>query len=97
MDMREWLNDTYMPNATKSIYDPNNLDVLLNSTAPNGGIYGLPYYSPSQVASGCYGTSERLYFRQSWLDAVGMENPTTEEELLAKVEQFKEEGCTLFK
>lgn len=79
--------DTYMPNL-KAQFEalPETLEA---SKAPDGKLYSLPYYTPSMDASGCYGTSERLYFRQSWLDACGVQNPTTQEELLNVLRAFK--------
>ena len=82
-----YLNESLMPNLTARFAELP--EVKEAATAPNGGIYALPYLTPAQLASGCYGTSERLYFRQSWLDQVGMENPTTEEELLEVLRAFK--------
>ena len=87
LEWTPYLNETLMPNLTKVMAEQP--EIKETATAPNGGIYGLPYLTPSQYASGCYGTSERLYFRQSWLDAVGMENPTTEEELIEVLRAFK--------
>ena len=87
LEWRPYLNSSMMPNLTKRFEDQPESKTM--STAPNGGIYGVPYYAPSQIASGCYGVSERLYFRQSWLDQAGVENPTTKEELLNVLRAFK--------
>ncbi len=87
LDWTPYLNETLMPNLTARLAELP--EVKEAATAPNGSIYALPYLTPAQLASGCYGISERLYFRQSWLDAVGMENPTTEEELLNVLRAFK--------
>ena len=87
MEWTPYLNETLMPNLTKVFAEQP--EILESATAPNNGVYALPYLTPAQYASGCYGTSERLYFRQSWLDEVGMENPTTEEELLNVLRAFK--------
>ena len=89
LEWTPYINKTLMPNLTKRFEDQPESKV--DSTAPNNGIYGLPYYAPSQNASGCYGTSERLYFRQSWLDQAGVENPTTKDELLNVLRAFKTE------
>ena len=87
LEWSKYLNETLMPNAVKQFADD---PAAKNATlAPNGGIYGLPYYSPAQIASGGYGTSERLYFRQSWLDKAGVQNPTTKDELLNVLRAFK--------
>ncbi|MBE6975982.1 MAG: extracellular solute-binding protein [Ruminococcaceae bacterium] len=87
LEWTPYINEDMMPNLTKRFADQPESKVL--STAPNNGIYGIPYYAPSQYASGCYGTSERLYFRQSWLDQAGVTNPTTKEELLNVLRAFK--------
>ena len=79
--------DTYMPNLKARFEELP--ETLTDSKAPDGKIYSLPYYTPSLQASGCYGTSERLYFRQSWLDACGVKNPTTQEEFLNVLRAFK--------
>ena len=82
-----YLNESLMPNLCKWL--ETYPDIRPNITAPGGGIYALPYIAPSQYASGCYGTSERLYYRQSWLDACGVKNPTTEEEFYQTLRAFK--------
>lgn len=79
--------DNYMPNLKACFEEiPESLE---DSKAPDGKLYSLPYYTPSLYLSGCYGTSERLYFRQSWLDACGVQNPTTQEEFLNVLRAFK--------
>ena len=87
LEWTPYLNDTLMPNICERFEEMP--DTKLGSTAPNGGIYGLPYFTPRQYASGSYGTSERLYFRQSWLDKAGVTNPTTKDELLNVLRAFK--------
>lgn len=87
LDWTPYLNENLMPNLCARLAEE---PAIKNShIAPDGGMYALPYLTPSQIASGSYGTSERLYFRQSWLDAVGLENPTTEEELMEVLRAFK--------
>lgn len=87
-----YLNESLMPNLVGRFaeYEQAKID----STAPDGNVYALPYFAPSQCASGCYGTSERLYFRQSWLDACGVQNPTTQEEFLDVLRAFKKKMPT---
>lgn len=79
--------DTYMPNLKARFEELP--ETLATSKAPDDKLYALPYYTPSLLASGCYGTSERLYYRQSWLDACGVTNPTTQEEFLDVLRAFK--------
>jgi len=87
LDWTPYINESLMPN----LYARMQADTQMTSQmkAPDNGIYGLPYINPSLTASGCYGTSERFYFRQSWLDAVNKEIPTTKEELLDVLRAFK--------
>ncbi len=87
LDWSAYINEDTMPNLTARLAEDS--DIYNGSVAPDDGMYALPYITPSIAGSGCYGTSERLYFRQSWLDAVGMENPTTMDELLAVLRAFK--------
>ena len=87
LEWTPYINEYLMPNLTKLMEAMPQSRML--STAPNGGIYGLPYYNAALYSTGSYGVSERLYFRQSWLDQVGLENPTTKEELLNVLRAFK--------
>lgn len=88
LDWTPYLEGGLMPSlAARFEADPDIRDSIL---APDGKLYALPYLTPSVNGSGCYGTSERMYFRQSWLDAVEKENPTTQEELLDVLRAFKD-------
>ncbi len=87
LDWTPYLNDSLMPNLMGLLKEYP--DILPNITTPSGGVYALPYIAPSQYASGCYGTSERLYYRQSWLDACGRTNPTTQQEFIDTLRAFK--------
>jgi len=92
MDMREWLNETYMPNATKCMYDPANLSVLLNSTAPDGGIYGMPQIMSRDYigAESTLGYSQdRMFFNTTWLAENNLKMPTNMEEFYAVCEAYK--------
>jgi ABC-type glycerol-3-phosphate transport system substrate-binding protein len=87
LDWTPYINDVLMPN----LKDRMEADTQMTSQmkAPDNGIYGLPYINPSLTASGCYGVSERFYFRQSWLDKAGVTNPTNKDELLNVLRAFK--------
>ena len=87
LDFTPYLNDVLMPNMVARFDEMP--EVKASAVAPDNGIYGLPYIKPGLSTSGCYGTSERLYFRQSWLDACGVKNPTTQEEFLDVLRAFK--------
>jgi len=87
LEWTPYINEYLMPNVAACFEKQPESKTL--SQAPNGGIYGLPYYNPSVYGSGCYGLSQRLYFRQSWLDQVGLGNPVTKTELLNVLRAFK--------
>ena len=87
LDWTPYLNETYMPNLTQRLEeDPA---IKAGSTLPDGKIYGLPYIKPRMAYSGIIGQTARLFLRQSWLDEVGMQNPTTKEELLTVLRAMK--------
>ena len=87
LDWTPYLNETYMPNLTAHLKaDPG---IKTASTLPDGKIYGLPYIKPRMAYSGIIGQSERFFLRQSWLDEIGMKNPTTYDELLAVLRAMK--------
>lgn len=87
LDWTPYINDVLMPNFKARMESDSQMYSQMK--APDNGIYGLPYINPSLTASGCYGVSERFYFRQSWLDAVNKEIPTTKDELLDVLRAFK--------
>ena len=70
-------------NNMKRILDENP-DLRESSTAPDGKIYGFPRFSE------CYHCSAypKIYYRQDWLDALGLEMPTTTEELREVLRAF---------
>ena len=87
LEWTSYINEALMPNLSRLFAEQPESKIL--STAVNGGIYGIPYYAPAQYSADFFAPSQRLYFRQSWLDAVGIQNPTTKEELLAVLRAFK--------
>ncbi len=66
------LIEEYAPDI-KAILDENP-DIKGAITAEDGNIYQIPFIYESQI-------SEAWFIRQDWLDAVGMEVPTTVDEL----------------
>ncbi len=56
-------------------------------TAPDGNIYGLPDINE---CFHCF-LSQKMWIYQPWLDAVGMEIPTTTEEFFQVLKAFKEQ------
>lgn len=61
---------------------------LASVTMPDGGIYSMPW-----VMTDLPQMNIRYYINQNWLDNVGMEVPTTVDELSAVLEAFKTEDA----
>jgi len=84
MDLAPLLPE-YAPNFWA--YAQANPDVLASITSPDGKIYSIP--------AACDAVSTRIalkwFFNQDWLDAVGMEQPTTLDELYDVLVAFKEQ------
>lgn len=77
----------YAPNVWN--YLQNHPDTLAGIMTPEGNIYGLP-----QVNTGAeMRVSRKLYINQEWLDNVGMELPTTTDELYEVLKAFKEQDA----
>ncbi|MFI3326144.1 MAG: hypothetical protein R3Y35_08205 [Clostridia bacterium] len=77
---------TFAPNITSQVeeYVDGGLDALRKD---DGNIYSLPTGVWSEYANNA---SAITYIRQDWLDALGMEVPTTIEELYTVLTAFKE-------
>lgn len=90
LDWTTYMNEENMPNLMNRIRS----DVLNAITAPDGGVYGLPYIKSTDVSfkgpSSDFGMSDRMFVHQAWLDKVGKEVPTTLEELIDLLRAFKE-------
>lgn len=84
------LIEEYGENFKQICSEDENL--IKDITAPDGNIYGLPYYmsgvdeSLKAVAS----TREMLYINQDWLDKLGLEMPTTTEEFKEVLIAFRD-------
>jgi putative aldouronate transport system substrate-binding protein len=63
--------------------------VLKQITATDGNVYGLPSYNECYHCS----YSAKFWINQSWLDRLGMEIPTTTDELYNVLSAFKEEDA----
>ena len=73
----------YAPNLCKLLDERNGWGDI---TAPDGHIYQLPMFGKSAA-----NTSGTFYWiNQAWLDAVGMDMPTSNEELYQVLKAFKE-------
>lgn len=79
--LEKLIND-YAPNV-KKILD-SNPDYKKLLTAPDGHIYGLPV-----IDEGYYHTTDALMINKKWLNAVGMQVPTTPEEFYNVLKAFK--------
>lgn len=83
------LND-YIENLgfwTKQAFYEERPYLLPLITSPDGNIYGLPDINE---CFHCF-TSQKMWIYQPWLDAVGMEMPTTTEEFYQVLKAFKEQ------
>ena len=78
------LLETYAPNFWA--YAQQYPDVLASITTPDGHIYSLPAIADAPAAR----MNKKLYFNQEWMDALGMEQPTTVDELYAVLKAMKE-------
>ncbi|MBR1560395.1 MAG: extracellular solute-binding protein [Clostridia bacterium] len=77
----------FMPTLTKVLED--NPNYLQEVTAPDGHTYGFPYI---EQMFGLVLTPGPLLINQNWLDAVGMDMPTSPDELLEVLRAFKAAG-----
>lgn len=78
---------TYMPTLTKVLED--NPNYKQEVTAPDGHTYGFPYI---EQMFGLVLTPGPLLINENWLNAVGMEMPTSPDELLEVLRAFKAAG-----
>lgn len=90
LDWSDLLTEELMPNACKAMEDYP--DAFLASTTPDGAIYTLPMISGSRyyTGTGSFSQGIRMYINQDWLDACGLEMPTTLDEYLNVLRTFKE-------
>lgn len=90
LDWTPYLTEELMPNTLKAMAEYP--DALIASTAPNGAIYTLPMLSGSRyhANTGSFSCTIRMYINQDWLDACGLEIPTTLDEYLNVLRAFKQ-------
>ena len=86
LDWTPYLNKELMPNLCAQ-YEKNP-SMKAAETAPDGGIYGLPYITPYPYST-IPGMTNRMFVRQSWLEEVGLDMPKTEQEFLDMLRAFK--------
>lgn len=76
------LIDEHAPNIAQAFVDHPELEAL--ATAPDGNIYGLPQWND------CFHCTyqSKLWMNTEWLDTLGLEMPTTTEEMRTVLEAF---------
>lgn len=86
LDVGEYLKDaSKMPNFN-AIPDEDREAMLSAMTMPNGHIYAFPY----SVENPWNLTGHRYYINRAWLDKLGLEVPTTTEELKEVLIAFRD-------
>lgn len=82
--IEEYITPEIMPNFSAIVEaHPEYLKAI---TAPDGHIYALPSFDDGIVTT----TTSPLYMNKDWLEAVGMDAPTTSEELYEVLKAFKD-------
>lgn len=87
VDFKPYIENGSMPNLSKAI--KKEPQILEDITAPDGKVYALPAI---QLAEGKNLTSDTVLINKTWLDKVGMEMPTTTEELYEVLKAFRDAG-----
>ena len=87
LPLQDYFNDPEkMPNFN-SIKEEDR-QVMLNSVVqPDGNVYSATWYHPGPAAP----NPTKAWINQDWLDAVGMDMPTTTEEFYQVLKAFKEQ------
>ena len=87
----DYLNEEDMPNAYQTMQDYP--DAFVASTAPDGKIYSMPYIRGPVFDNntGAFTGTIRTYINKNWLEACGLELPTSMEGLLDTLRAFKEQ------
>ena len=95
IDLTPYLTEEYMPNLTKILAD--NPDIKEAITMEDGGIYGLP--AAEQMGTAAVGDEDNYsifsipqfsMINKAWLDELGLEMPTTLDELHDVLKAFKD-------
>ncbi|MDR0297512.1 MAG: extracellular solute-binding protein [Streptococcaceae bacterium] len=80
--LNKYINSTDMPNLTKLLKEQPQLKSMI--TNPDGKIYSLPKTSPMRPT-----VANQLFINKKWLDQLGLQMPTTYDEFVNVLEQFK--------
>lgn len=87
VNLKPFMDAGLMPNFTKLYNEDVNLRIAL--TTDDGGVYCLPAYYPDD--------SDRvrrfMYINEKWLERVGLEKPTTLDELLTVLRAFRDQDA----
>ena len=84
----QYINDEVMPNLNKVLNE--NPEYRAAMTAPDGEIWGFPYI---EEMYGLVCNQGILNINKDWLDALGLEVPTTLDEYKACLEAFRDNDC----
>ena len=83
IDLSKYINEKDMPNLMKMLKD--NPEMKATITSPDGKIYSLPKIAPMRPT-----IANQLFINQKWLTQLGLKMPTTYDEFVNVLEQFKE-------
>ena len=95
--LEDYINEETMPNLTALA--EKRPELLATATMPDGHIYGLPgisemgYIDDDGTYIGIGAIPQFTAINKDWLEAVGMEMPTTLDELHDVLVAFKENDC----
>ena len=84
MLFRSYLEDSEKTSNFNSIDEEGKSAILQAITSPDGNIYTLADYSPEDFNL----TPYRCWINKTWLDQLGLETPTTTDELKTVLEAF---------
>lgn len=91
LDWTPYMNEETMPNLMK--VKEQYPDAFAASVAPDGKTYSLPYIRGAiyDNNTGAFSGTIRVNINRDWLNAVGMEMPSTLDEFIAVARAFKEQ------
>lgn len=90
LDWSDYINEQDMPYAYQASLDYP--DAFAASTAPDGGIYAMPYIRGPVFDNntGAFTGTIRAYVNKVWLEQCGLEVPQTLDDMLEVLRTFKE-------
>ena len=87
VNLKPFMDAGLMPNFTEAYNNDVNLRIAL--TTEDGGVYCLPAYYPDDIDR----VRRFMYINETWLDRLGLEKPTTIDELLDVLRAFRDEDA----